>query len=134
VNYITRYGQRIEVETLNAAGVTVNKTRRREHKAFAKVPLEWAAKAAKATNTTKAMVWLILLHAAWEANRASVPLPNGKLKRVGVTRYAKYRTLKELQAGGLITVERNRGKAPTVTILESVALAHRSRSAGAQVA
>lgn len=133
MSYIIRGGRRIEVETLNA-GVTISNTRRLEHKAFAKVPLGWAAKAAKATNTTKAMVWIILLHAAWKANSTSFPLPNGKLKRAGVTRYAKYRTLKELQAGGLITVERNHGKAPTVTVLESVAQAHRSCSAGAQVA
>jgi hypothetical protein len=126
MSYIIRGGRRIEVETVNT-GVTISNTRRLEHKVFAMVPLKWGAKAATATKTTKAMVWIMLLHAAWEANNASFSFPNGRLKRAGVNRYTKYRALKELQAGGLITVEQNRGKAPTVTILES-------RSAGAQVA
>jgi hypothetical protein len=63
MNYIIRGGRRIEVETLNV-GEAVNNTRRRKHKAFAMVPLEWGTRAAKATKTTKAMVWIMLLHAA----------------------------------------------------------------------
>jgi hypothetical protein len=133
VSYIIRGGRRIEIETLNA-DVTVSKTRRREHKSFAKVPLEWAAQAAKATNTAKAMVWIILLYAAWEAKNNSFPLPNGKLKRAGVSRYTKYRAVKELQVSGLITVRQAPGKAPIVTILESVTLVHSSRGTDAQVA
>jgi hypothetical protein len=133
MSYIIRDGRRIEVETLNA-GVTISNTRRLDHKAFAMVPLEWGAKAAKATNTTKAMVWIMLLHASWEANNVSFSFSNSRLKRAGVTRYTKYRALKELQAGGLITVEPNRGKAPTVTILKSVAVAHRYMCRSAQVA
>jgi hypothetical protein len=85
--------------------------------AFVKVPLWWAETAAKATKTPKAMVWIQLLYAAWKAKRSTFPLPNGRLKKAGVTRFAKCRALRELEAVGLITVEWQHGKTPLVTIV-----------------
>jgi hypothetical protein len=90
---------------------------RRRAAPFVKVPLQWASKAALATNTTKAMVWIRLLHAAWETQNNTVPLANVRLKKDGVTSWLKRRALKELEAAGLIKVERQTGRAPIVTIL-----------------
>ena len=84
---------------------------------FVKVPLWWAREAAKATKTLKALVWVELLHASWRAKSPTFPLPNGRLKKVGVTRFVKSRVLRELEAAGLITVEWRRGKNPLVTIV-----------------
>ena len=84
---------------------------------FVKVPLWWATEAAKATKTPKALVWIYLLHAAWKAKSLTFPLPNGKLKKAGVTRFLKHRVLRELEAAGLITVERRHGKTVIVTVV-----------------
>ena len=116
MNYAIREGRPIAIETLDT-GATVSRARRRERKAFTRVPLDWAAKAAKATKTIKSMVWIRLLHLQWETRNSTFLVPNGRLKRDGVTRFAKHRALRELEASGLIAVKRQRGKAPVVTIL-----------------
>jgi hypothetical protein len=112
-HYIKSHGRPIEVETIDT-GVTVKK---RRTDPFVKIPLRWASKAAQATNTTKAMVWIRLRHAMWEAKTDTVLLANGRLKRDGVTPWLKRRALRELEAAGLIKVERQTGRAPIVTIL-----------------
>ena len=84
---------------------------------FVKVPLWWAAAAAKATKTPKALVWIRLLHLAWKAKSQTFPLPNKKLGRDGVSREVKRRALRELEAARLITVDRRPGKTPIVTIV-----------------
>jgi hypothetical protein len=92
-------------------------TKRKKPELFVKVPLWWAAKAAKATKTPKALVWVRLLHLAWKAKSLTFPLPNGKLEDNGVSRFAKYRALRELEAAGLIVVERRHGKTVMVSIV-----------------
>jgi hypothetical protein len=93
------------------------KKRKKKVEPFVNVPLWWAEAAAKATKTPKAMVWIQLLHAAWKAKRSTFPLPNGRLRKVGATRFAKYRALRELEEAGLIMVERRNGKTTIVTIV-----------------
>jgi hypothetical protein len=92
-------------------------TTKKPKEPFVKVPLWWAAEAAKATKTPKAMVWIQLLHIAWKADSSTFPLPNGKLDNKGVSRFAKYRALRELEVAGLIVVERRHGKTPLVSIV-----------------
>jgi hypothetical protein len=92
-------------------------TKQRKEPAFGKVPLWWAAEAAKATKTPKALVWVRLLHLSWKAKSLTFPLPNGKLESDGVSRFAKYRALRELEAAGLIVVERRHGKTVMVSIV-----------------
>jgi hypothetical protein len=89
---------------------------KKKAEAFVKVPIWWAVEATKATKTPKALVWIRLLHAAWKTKNSSFPLPNGLLAKDGVTRFAKYRALRELEAAGLITVERRPRKTPLVTL------------------
>ena len=73
--YVIRDGQRIAVKTLSTSATP---RRRRTSDPFATVPLAWAARAAKATNTKKALVWLELLYATWQSRNNSVVLSNGR--------------------------------------------------------
>ena len=84
--------------------------------AFVKVPLWWITEAAKLTRTPAALVCIHLLHASWKAKSLTFPLPNGRLKRDGVSREVKRRVLLDLEAGGLISVERRARKTPVVTL------------------
>jgi len=84
---------------------------------FAKVPLWWAEQASQATRTPKAMVWIWLLHLSWAAHSRTFRLPNERLRARGVSRGVKRRALQELEKAGLISVTRERGKSPTVTLL-----------------
>jgi hypothetical protein len=111
--YIVRHGRRIAIKTIE----TGIKPKQRQADPFVKVPLRWAAKAAKATKTPKALVWVWLLHTSWKTKRTTFPFPNGKLKGDGVARFTKHRALQELEAAGLITVERRHGKTPIVTLV-----------------
>jgi hypothetical protein len=45
------------------------------------------------------------------------PVPNGRLGKRGVDRRVKRKALAGLEAAGLITVERRRGKTPIVTLV-----------------
>jgi hypothetical protein len=72
--YVVRDGRRIAVETLET-GVA---PRRRRADPFVKVPLGWATKAAKATKTNKAMVWIWLQHRSWKAKSSTFRLSTGR--------------------------------------------------------
>ena len=85
--------------------------------AFVKVPLWWIEQATRATRSPQAFVCVWLLHLAWKAGNMTFPLPNGRLTKQGADRRAKRRALANLEAAGLITVEREDGKTPVVTLL-----------------
>jgi hypothetical protein len=91
--------------------------KRKKADPFVKVPLWWAEAAAKATRTPKALVWIELLHTAWKAKSATFSFPSGKLRKGGANRHAKRRALEELEAAGLVTIERCRGKNPIVSLV-----------------
>ncbi len=91
--------------------------KRKKAEPFVKVPLWWAVEAAKATKTPKALVWIELLHLAWKTKGSTFSLPNGKLKKAGVSRFVKCRVLRELEKAGLITVEWRHGKNPLITLV-----------------
>ena len=84
---------------------------------YVKLPLAWAAKAAAATNTHKAMMWVWLVHQARLTGSATVAVPNGALAKYGISRRAKRLALKQLEAVGLIVVERRPRRTPIVTVL-----------------
>jgi hypothetical protein len=87
-------------------------------KRFVQVPLWWAEAAAKATTGgAPALMLIYLLHASWKARSTTFPLPNGYLKQHGVSRDVKRRILRELEAAGLITIERRVRKSPLVTLV-----------------
>jgi hypothetical protein len=114
-SYVTRQGERIAVETIKSDA----KPNRRRADSFAQVPLGWAAAAAKATKTPRAMVWVLLHHMAWQSKSATFPLSNAMLARYGVSREVKRRALATLESCGLIAVERRHGRAPVVTLIDA---------------
>jgi hypothetical protein len=63
------------------------------------------------------LVLIELLHRSWKAKSLTFPLPNGSLGKKGVGREAKRRALRDLEAAGLITVERCHGKTTRVTLV-----------------
>jgi hypothetical protein len=113
--FVHRHGKRIEVEVIYPAS---RPTRRRRKDTFVQVPLMRAASMAKATKTTKAMVWLVVLYEWWANKGRPFTLSNKKLAGYGVTHDTKRRALRELEAAGLITVEQNGKRAPVVTLAE----------------
>ena len=80
---------------------------------FAQVPLEWAAKAAKATNTLKALVWIELLYAVWQAKSEHGHAVDGAARGLPPD---EVRALRELEAAGLVKVAWRDRKAPLVLI------------------
>jgi ribosomal protein S25 len=92
-------------------------TKAKQKDAFVKVPMWWIAEASKATRSPAALVCVHLLHASWKARKATFPLSNSYLERHGVSRSVKRRVLRNLEAAGLITVERRNGRSPRVTLV-----------------
>jgi hypothetical protein len=84
---------------------------------FAMLTLTWAAKAAAATSTPKALVWIWLMHRSHKTRSKVVAVPNGALAQWSVSRYAKRRALQQLEVAGLIRVERRDRKTPVVRLL-----------------
>jgi hypothetical protein len=113
--YVTAYGKRILIETLETPHLQKSEANRKEK--FTKVPLQWAAEIAKCTGTRRAMVWILLLYMVWRNRSTTFPLSNAILARYGVSREMKRRTLEKLEAAGRIKVERRYKQSPIVTLL-----------------
>ena len=90
--------------------------KRKKVEPFAVVPLAPAAAACRALNCPKVMVWVWLLHQARKTGKSTVTIPNGALAKLGVSRIAKLRALRQLEAAGLIVVEWRPRKTPLVTL------------------
>ncbi len=90
---------------------------RKRAEPFALLPLGWAAQAAAATNTRRALVWVWLVQQARRTGCKTVAMSNEALAGYGVSRKMKTLALRQLEKAGLATVERPPGKAPIVTLL-----------------
>jgi hypothetical protein len=113
---LRRAGQPSMAVGLPTKAKTSAKTRSRQE-AFVKVPIWWATAAAKATRRPGFLVCVELLHRAWKARSTPFVLPNGRLEKSGSSREMKRRVLRDLEAAGLIVVERRHGKSPRVTLV-----------------
>jgi hypothetical protein len=114
--YSSAAGKFVEVASLDVGG-TMTKARAREGTLFVKVPLFVAREICSILRTPKAMMGLILLHTAWKTRSQTFLVPNGMLARYGVSREVKRRALAELEDAGKIEVNRQRGRAPVITLL-----------------
>jgi hypothetical protein len=101
----------------DARWAAVPKKIRRRRQQFVQVPWAWIERLAQSqsANTYRVAVTLLYLH--WKTNGDAIKLANGMLAIDGVSRYAKYRALAELERFGLITVNRRRKKSPIVTLI-----------------
>ena len=114
--WVTAHGKQILVETLETPSMKALEPKK--HEQFVKLPLQWAADAAKATGTRGAMVWILLLHMAWKTKSTTFPLSNVILTRYGVSREMKRRVLEKLEASGWIKIERRWKRNPIVNLLK----------------
>jgi hypothetical protein len=91
--------------------------RKKTEPPFVRVPLWWAAAAAKATKAPELLVCTDLLYRAWKAKGQSFTMPSGWLEKKGASRKAKCRVLRNLAAAGLIVVEWRDRKSPRITLV-----------------
>ena len=91
--------------------------RKRKVEPFVQIPLWWLEAAAKATRSPTTLVLAELWRLRWKTKRATFPLPNARLRRLGVDRKAKVRDLAKLERAGLIALEWKHGKTPVVTLI-----------------
>ena len=105
--------------------LTTKQRRQRTH--FVMVPLEWAARVSMAAGESTTFVAIWVLYRAWKTKSNTVVLSSGQFEALGIDRWVKRRALRKLEAAGLITVKRQHGRAPVVTLLhvaEDVTDAH----------
>jgi hypothetical protein len=91
--------------------------KRKKGRPFTKLYNDEAKTAFTALNCKKAIVWLWLVHRAWKRQSRTVSVPNGELAKLGVHRFAKREALQQLEAVGLISVDRRPRKTPIATLL-----------------
>ena len=85
---------------------------------YVKLPLWFATAVSKATKSPAALlVVAYMLHASWKAHSLTFALPNDWLEERGVSRRAKRCVLRDMEAAGLIRVERSNHQSPKVTII-----------------
>jgi hypothetical protein len=101
-------------DDVQALAYVPTKIRKRRDQ-FIMVPWSWAEKLVGATGTTYHVAHF-LLHLAWKADGVAVKLPNGMLRRDGVSRHTKWRALRELERRGLITIECRPRRSPLVRL------------------
>ena len=93
---------RLTPETLAKLAVVPRKIQRRRQQ-FVMVPWGWIERLAKTASANTYRVALHLLYEHWRGSGQSFLLPNGMLAMEGVTRFAKWRALAELEELGLIS-------------------------------
>jgi hypothetical protein len=84
---------------------------------WVKVPLWWIESAARHAKSPATLVLIELLYAAWKAKGSTFPLPNTRLRMLGVSRDVKRRVLRNLEQGGAILVNRPPRKTPIITLI-----------------
>lgn len=85
--------------------------------AFVMLPYERTLAAAGRLGDAPLAVLIEIGYRAFKAHRKQVPLANATLQSVGITRYAKLRALRRLEADGMIAVDWRGGRrTPLVTL------------------
>ena len=81
------------------------------------IPWTWLCTAARLPGRTlHVALWIRLWRGIRKKNGIAISI--SKLEVMGVSRYAAYRGLKQLEHAGLIQVDRRRGRMPRVTVIE----------------
>jgi hypothetical protein len=102
-------------ETLAKLAVVPRKIQKRRQQ-FVIVPWGWIERLAKTASANTYRVALHLLYEHWRGSGQSFLLPNGMLAMEGVTRFAKWRALAELEELGLVSVEKRPNRSPKLTV------------------
>jgi hypothetical protein len=91
--------------------------RKKTEDKFVKLPLWWAEGAAKAIGSPATLVLVELLRLRWTTHSSTFPVPNCRLRGLGVSREVKRRVLADLERAGFVTIERPERKTPLVTMV-----------------
>lgn len=83
---------------------------------FVKVPWIWMERLAKTSSANTYRVAWHLLYEHWRHHGRPFLLPNGMLAIEGVSRFAKWRALDELEQLGLISVGKRSKRSPKITV------------------
>ena len=106
-----------KLERLKSQAKTQPKRAPSRPEAFVQLPYERTLAAAGQLGDAPLAVLVELAHRAFKTHQNTVPLANAALKAVGVSRDAKVRALRGLEAVGMVTVTwRGRGRSPLVTL------------------
>jgi hypothetical protein len=84
---------------------------------FVKLPYEQTLLAAGELQNAQLAVLVELSHLMFKMHQNPVPLSNTALRSAGMSRMAKLRALRQLEAVGLVKVTRRGQKSPLVTAL-----------------
>jgi hypothetical protein len=90
---------------------------KRQRQQFVMVPWSWIKRLKDARLPASHMIGYLILYQHWKTGGQPVSVTTVALRPLGVTRWAKWRALKELERLGLIRVQRNPRRAPLATIL-----------------
>ena len=104
-------------EAMRAAYQASPEKLKKKRERFVRVPIWWAEQACNATRTPKALVCIWLLYLSWKTGSKTFALPNGELRKMGISRQTKRRALTALERAGLLKVERLTRKSVVVTLL-----------------
>ena len=94
-----------------------SKTRRKKEHFIYRVPVNWAAAATKLHGKCLA-VGLALWFKFGVEKKRQVKVTRTLLQKFGVNRHAGWRAINQLEAAGLVTVDRGRGRSSLVTIID----------------
>jgi hypothetical protein len=112
---LTEWDREIEADFQRAVAATrAAGKRKKEGEPFAMVPLRCAEEMAKASKSPAVIICIRLLYLSWRAKSPTVTLSNRECVH---HRNSKDRVLRNLEAAGLVRVERRCGHSPRVTIL-----------------
>jgi hypothetical protein len=116
VNYVTRHGRRIEVETV---GAPVERRKKQKRPPYIITTLEQSNRLDKAEHLATTKVFRYLQFLAFKSWNKSEPirLANAGLARRGIDRKAKRLALRELEHLGIIQVVRCQHHSPEIIIL-----------------
>jgi hypothetical protein len=81
------------------------------------IPWVWLVEAAKLSGKALNLA-IVIWFLAGIKRRRKIVLSSAVVRTLCVNRYAKNRALKKLETAGLISVERHKGRNPTVIILD----------------
>lgn len=112
---IEQYGQRLSDESL--ARYRRRSDRQKREFLRGPIPLDWIVRA-KSLPRQALAVALAIWFLKGLRRKGEIKFNPSTLTRFKIDRWSAYRGLQALEAAGLIRVDRHRGRAPLVTILE----------------
>jgi hypothetical protein len=99
---------------LTGTAIATKHPKRRD---FVIVPMAWKDRLAGAVHVATLKLALHLLYQDWKTEGAAIKIPNIAFANAGISRWAKWRALGELERLGLVVVERRKRRSPLVRVV-----------------